>query len=689
MRSKVTVVLLFLNVVLFFYIFNYEEKWKAEQKTLEARRRVLGPEAAAIDSLTRTMRNGPTVKLERRNDTWWLSQPYDWPANANAVSRITNELQFLEHDTSFAVADLAKSGQTLADYGLTDPAITLSFTSAGKAYTLKIGDDTKIGNRLYVLSADGTRIHVVGRSLADTTGMPLDEIRADSIFTVPVFEVRSLNLQAAAPSNLKVRLRRDAAARWSFEAPINARASKSAVEVTINTLNGLKAKNFLDPKEADPERTGLGSPAVRVTLEGNARRETLLLGKPAGATVPASGEGTLPHTEYFAKVEDKAVAFTVDVPEPLLAVLRTAQEALRDPHVLDFEPDTVTSLVIAAPGQPELTLQKLEAGASGSAGGWQAVVRLPGQVPQTTTADTAIVEDLLQKLKLLSAHDMGKDRPRFVSDAPSAADLEDKGFNRPEREITLNLNTGGGLRGNEPSAQTLQVGISPGQAGQAFARVTGAPFVYRILPDILDQAPASARYFRQRLLRELPDSARITTIKLADLATGQVYYQVHNEHAVTFEGLAKADQPEATLKVGVVLLAQIRTLKAKRFVAETFSTDHADTPQGTQPWKYRLDTDIVFAGGAGDASNTTSTLYLTERIGGTTLYAGTAEFGGVEFEVTPEMLQAVFAFTYAAKNDPGVPAAPEADAAKEKSAAPKSGEDKAATPPADQPAPKP
>ena len=58
MRSKVTVVLLFLNVVLFFYIFQYEEKWRAEQKTLESRRRVLGPEAAAIDSLTRTSRTG-------------------------------------------------------------------------------------------------------------------------------------------------------------------------------------------------------------------------------------------------------------------------------------------------------------------------------------------------------------------------------------------------------------------------------------------------------------------------------------------------------------------------------------------------------------------------------------------------------------------------------------------------------
>jgi len=665
MRSKVTVVLLFLNVVLFFYIFQYEEKWKAEQKTLEARRRVLGPEAAAIDSLTRTSRSGAPMKLKRTGETWTLVEPYDWPANGNAVARIINELQFLEHDTSFAVADLAKSGQTLADYGLTDPALTLTFTSAGKSYTLKIGDDTKIGNRLYVLSADGTRIHVVGRSLADTAGLPLDEIRADSIFTVPVFEVRSLNLQTAAPSNLKVRLRRDSAARWSFEAPINARASKTAVEVTINTLNGLKAKKFLGNGDADLDRTGLGSPALRVTLEGNARRETLLIGKAAGPTVTPTTEGALPETEYYAKIEEKTVVFTVDVPEPLLVLLRTAQETLRDPHVLDFEPGTVTALTITAPGQPDLTLQRLEAPAGTTGAAWQAVVRIPGQAPLTTTADTPLVEELLQKLQLLSARDMGKDQPKFVSDAPSAADLEDKGFNRPEREITLSLNTGGGLRGTEPSTQTLQIGVSPGLAGQAFARVTNAPYLYRILPDILTEAPASARHFRQRLLRELPESARVTSMKLTELASNTVVFDAHNEVALTPESLATAKLTAPILKAYTALLAQLRTLRAKRFTAEAFSPERADTPQGPQPWKFRLDTDIVFAGGANDAANSTSTLYLTDRVGGTTLYAGTTDFGGVEFEVNQEMLDALFALTYVKANDPGLPVSVPTPPAKE------------------------
>ena len=678
MRSKVTVVLLFLNVVLFAYIYFYDKPRIDEMKTLEARRRVYGPEVATIETLTRRNRAGETVKFEKRADAWWLTAPYEWPADRNAVAGISNTLQLLEHETSFAVAELAQSGRSLADYGLADPALTLQFTSAGKSYTTKIGDVTAVGNRLYILSPDGARIHVVNRSLVESIGLPLDTLRAPSIFSVPVFEVRSLNVQTAAPANLKVRLRRDNAARWAFEAPINARASKSAVEVTINAVNALTAKNFLEARDTDLERTGLNSPVLRVTLEGNARRETLLLGHPTGVAplpgnpaergVPgtntgpaAAGNGAPPiETEYFAKIEDKAVVFSTVVPKPLLDVLRAAQEELRDPRVLDFEPATVTAFTLGAPGQPELSLQKLEGGQD-----WQAVVRVSGSAPQTTAADPAVVAELLRKIALLTAREARPGSPKFLSDAPAAIDLENWGFNRPEREITLNLSTGGGPLGKEPSTLTLQVGLSPDKPGEAFARVTNAPFVYQILPDILDDAPLAARHFRQRVLRDLPEAAHVTTLKLSALPAHEVVFTATNAVALTAESLATAKISEKGRQVLATLLKQVRTLAAKSFTAGTFTPDHAETPSGPQPWKYQLDVTTNFPGGGGAAQNSTLTLFFTERLGGMTMFAGTADFGGVVFEVTQELLDAIFALTYAEKQDPGPavpPAAPTPDA---------------------------
>lgn len=671
MRSKVTVVLLFLNVVLFAYIYFYDKPRIDELRTLEARRRVYGPEVATIESLTRTNSAGETVRLDKRSDSWWLTAPYEWPADPNALAGIINTLQLLEHETSFPVAELAQSGRTLADYGLADPALTLRFTSAGKNYTTRIGDVTAVGNRLYILSPDGARIHVVNRSLAETVGLPLDTLRAPTIFSVPVFEVRSLNVQTAAPANLKVRLRRDAATRWAFEAPINARASKSAVEVTINAVNALTAKNFLEARAADLERTGLNAPGLRVTLEGNARRETLLLGHPTGVTTPWPGnpaehgvpgpnpgpaaagpEATPPGTEYYAKIEDKTVVFTTVVPQPLLAVLRAAQEELRDPRVLDFEPATVTALTLGAPGQPELSLQKLE-----GEQGWQAVVRVSGAAPQTIAADTGIVTGLLQKLAQLTAREARPGTPRFLSDAPAAADLENWGFNRAEREITLNLSTGGGPLGREPSTLTLQVGVSPDKPGEAFARVTNAPFVYQILPDLLDDAPVAARHYRRRLLRELPEAVHLTALKLTALPAGTEILSARNEVALTSESLASAKIADPLRTALAALLGQLRTLRAKAFTAGAFTPDHAETPAGPQPWKYQLQADTAVPGGNDAAQNSTLTLYFTDRLGGTLMLAGTADFGGVVFEVTQEMLDTLFALTYAGQHDAG-PAAP-------------------------------
>lgn len=635
MRSKVTIILLFLNVVLFYYIFYVEKPRLTERAILEARKKVYGPEVATIDSLTRTGRNGPTLKIERRGEAWWLSQPYDWPANPNAVDRMLNELRFLEHETSFAVEDLTKNGRTLKEYGLEDPAFTLTFTSAGKTYVSQIGDTTEIANRLYLLSPDGTRIHVVGRSLADSIGLPIESLRSTSVFTIQVFEVRSLNIQTAA---LKVRLQRDASARWGFEAPIRARASKGKVEVTINALNALTAKKMLELSATDLERTGLSSPALRVTLEGNLRRETLLI----GAAVPAKpGAASGTDQEYFAKIEDKAVVFTVPISQALLEDLRSAQEKLRDAHVLDFEPRTVTGITLSAPEESGLTLQQLVPGSAP----WQVVVHLNGQAPLTNQAETPLVDELLQKLHLLT-------KTEFLSDNPTAAQLENWGFTRPERIITLNLSNGGGPSGTDPSSVTLQMGVASDKT--VAARTTNAAFVYQIVPDILNATPVLARYYRQRQLRVL-EGAKIQGVALTEKDSGApIYVQQLNETQSTWD-LAVANEPEIRRKAIGALLTQLHTLTAKQFTADLFTPDHANTPQGPRPWKYRLDVNFAFAGGSAATPNPVSTLYLTDRLGGNTQLAGTAEFGGAVFEITQELLDAIFTLTYREKNDPGVP----------------------------------
>ena len=634
MRTKVTLVLLFLNVALFFFIFQFERRWKTENAFLEARRRVLGAETADIRSLEIS---GPirTLALAKRGDTWWVTAPLEWPANPAAVSRILTELQFLEHETSFNVSDLAQNGQSLADYGLDHPSLTIAITSGDPAEhpavtVLRLGAITKDGLRLYLLSPDGERIHVVSQSLARSLGLTADDLRADALFTIPVFEARSLSLQTAAPASLRIRLRRDGS-RWSFETPIIARASKNDTELAINGLNGLRVDSFIT---ANPPATlPSANPSLRVTLEGNNRRETLIL----GGTVHPESAASQGHDIYYAQLEGRSALFTVNISPKLMDTLRTAQVSLRETHILDFDAPAVTAITLTAPNQPELILQRLETGTqSADNSSWQIVRRGESSVgPQTLPADRAAVQRLLDQLSRLTAAD-------FKSDAPTAADLEAWGFNRPEREINLTL--GGG-------ATPLSLQLGTDAKHNVYARLgpsanPGAS-IYAVDAAILRELPVPSQAWRDRLLRELPAGARLTALKLTDLASGQVVLDTTLDD--TGHPPAGTHNPDAI----AVVLTSLRTLRAKEFILDQFA-DKVTVAGEERPWHYRLEATATLVGGAGEQTSVT-TLFLTGRVGGDQQLAGSPanEFNAV-FSIEQPLLDALWTITEAPR-DPGPP----------------------------------
>ena len=654
MRTKVTLVLIFLNVALFFFIFYFERPRVSEVSREQARRLVLGSTAANIQTLEIA---GPieTIKMERRPAGWFIVSPVEWPAAENATRRILTELQLLERDASFTKAELEKNGLSLADYGLDKPALTLTFVPGSASggsepspapVVLRVGGETKGGNRQYILSPDGERVLVVNRSLADSLRLTVDQLRNDTLFSIPYFEVSSLSVQVAAANNLNVRLRLEGN-RWSFDTPIRARADKAKAQVTINKLNALVARSFPPAQSADPARTGLASPALRIKLEGINRQETLLVGALVNPErKPKPGE---PADEalYYAKLEGRQAVFTTSISQDLLDTLRQSQETLRDKRILDFDNRITTAIGIRAPGQPELTLQRLETAPSGAdAGTWQILNRdQTGGSPQTAPADSAAVNRLLQQLAYLDAK-------RFLSDAPSAADLENWGFSRPQREIVLTLADPTALTraGNPGSQIVLQLGLASETQGWIYARLDKQDFVYLVDPAILKETPVVARMFREKLMRELPAGALITGLSLAKM-DGTVLYARKLVEPETWAGVLAGENP-ARREALESLLQQLRTLRAKSIVLDTF-TPKVSLDGEEQPWSYRLDTTLAFGSGGG-AKTEESTLFLSERTGGGIQLAGSPDFGGVVFEIEQPLLDALWTFTYGPR-DPGPP----------------------------------
>jgi len=649
MRTKVTLLLIFLNAGLFFYIFQFRRTIENRQSEKNL---VLGPETSNIQTIEISTAANPAnpIKIERTGDIWMLSKPLQWPANEFAVTRIVNELQQLKPYATFTVTELAQTGQSLADYGLDKPPLSLTFTAASvpgspapKPITLKIGTPTKVGNRLYVLSPDEKSIQVVNRSLAESLALRLEDLRADTLFTIPVFEVRAFRIQPQAPA-AGIRISNDSnTSRWLFESPFktnNVRANKNATVLAISELHKLRVKTFLDPQHTDTIRTGLAAPELQITLNGNNRHETLLIGSPvetaeANPTTPAGGASanTSPTVEYYAQMDDKAPVFTVAVSTQLLDNLRDAQEKLRDPHVLDLEPSTITTLTLSAPNLPEVTLQRLESPTPATAP-WQVVRHNGEHGPQTLPADREVVERLLQKLSQLSAE-------RFVDDAPSNAALEDFGFNRPARQIAISR-----AKTQAGAAVTLQIGATSSAEASVYAKLLGQPYVYRVSNEILHDTPVSLLAYRDRLVRELPAGAQITGLKLTDLTSSTVLLETAFPLPAP---VASAATPQISREAIEALVTQLRTLRARSYLREEF-TNTITVSGEERPWHYRLDVTLTLVGGTA-AQTTSSALYFSDRTGGTTQYVGSPELSLV-FEAEQPLLDTFFAVAYGPK-DPG------------------------------------
>lgn len=634
MRTKVTLVLLLLNVVLFFVIFRVERAWRTESVAMEVRHRVLGAEAADIRELAvTTPAPGGSYRLERRGESWYLTRPWVWRANPIAVHRIIGDLQFLDDETSFSVADVERDGQRLSDYGLDPPAATVTFTSGGAdttgarpvTTTLRIGSATKIGDRLYLLSPDGRRIHVVRRELVQDLSLTPDQLRSPAVVTIPYYEAGSLNLQTSSGS--RILIQRDSSG-WTFETPISARADANQIEATVDALDALRASSFAP---GGPPLASAG--AVRVTIEGDNRRETLFLGTepdPSGA-VPAQ-------LEDDSEPGGRTVRFAVEVPAGLRRALADPVDRLRDPHVLAFDSSAVTAVTLQEPGQPTLQLQRLEpASAAGEpvpAAGWQML--LPGhagQPPRIIRASAQAVRGLLGELQRLSAEQSG--RQFRIHDAPSDADLENWGFNRPERTIVLTLASAGSA---PATSVTIQIAHT-GTADTAEARVGNAPSVYEVDPDILRETPVAPLAWRDRQLR-MPDAARVVRLALTDLSTGKTLW--------TWPG---ADLTGARAGAAQALASELLNLRASRFVADGFDPGGANG----RPWRYRLDSTFALPEGGAGETQSQHAMYFGERTGGSEQLAGSAEFDAT-FIPEQAMVDVLWTLTYGSR-DPGAPLA--------------------------------
>jgi hypothetical protein len=566
--SRTTVVLLLANLIAFGLV------WRAmsgKTTAVISQTQLFPPNPTRI-----ALAEGPArVLLEKRPAGWRVLEPFDWPANVWSVQRLIDELRFISPESGFDVTEVATNGASLKDYGLDPPRWTIKVAAeTGPSVEVKIGVQPST-RRHFLLTEDGRRIIPLPDAMAAALAASAESYRVDRIFEIADFEARAVSVrqrekEAEVVTTLAAEARprigrRVLAPEWRFEAPYDAPADPDATVRAVSALANLRAAKFADLAD---EATGLSKPSLRLALEGNARRQVLLIGR------PAPGQPTL----LCAKLEDNAAVFLIEARE--VREWLTPRAALADTRAADFDPALVTGFTVSAGGR-SITLHRLDG--LGDDARWEIPVAPGSTATKRREADARLVGRFLAGLAQL----------RATRRAPTAPG----GLTLPAVREPL-----AGAKGQtvelEFGAERIMLGFADDPdngAGTRLVHAKGSPLAAVCDVSFLDGGHQNVEpsAWRRRTVAALPQGARVSGLRLTARADGKVIGEARLGPDGNWAGTGRLDPSNARrLALG---LAEVR------------ATAFPGRDVGAGGWSYELRVTDQAATGAGAASETIRT----------------------------------------------------------------------------------
>ena len=566
--SRTTVVLLLANLIAFGLV------WRAMsgQTTAAVSQTQLFPANPARIALA----EGPArVLLEKRPAGWRVLEPFEWPANVWSVQRLIDELRFISPESGFDVAEVTANGASLKDYGLEPARWTVKVTGdAGAAVEVKVGVQPST-RRHFLLTEDGRRIVPLPDAMAAALGASAESYRVDRIFEIADFEARAVSVRqrekdvetvTALVAEARPRVgRRVQMPEWRFEAPYDTPADPDATVRAVAALANLRVAKFADLAE---EATGLSAPALRLALEGNARRQVLLVGR------AAPGQPQL----LCAKLEDNAAVFLIEARE--LREWMTPRATLADTRPADFDPALVTGFTVSAGGRT-ITLHRLDG--LGDETRWEIPVAPGSTATKRREADARIVGRFLAGLSQL----------RATRRAPAVTG----GLTLPAVREPVAGATGQTVE-LEFGAERIVLGFTDDPdngAGTRLVHAKGSPLAAVCDVSFLDGGHQNVEpsAWRRRTVAALPQGARVSGLRLTARADGKVVGEARLGPDGNWAGTGRLDPTSARrLALG---LAEVR------------ATAFPGRDVGAGGWSHELRVTDQAATGAGAASETIRT----------------------------------------------------------------------------------
>jgi hypothetical protein len=423
-----------------------------------------GLNASALTSIEVRPRGQVEIRALRTNQTWVLTSPVSYPAQAFGIDSLLQALEALSPATYITPDELKGRPNSGDDYGFKNPLATITVGEDYRSWMILVGAPTTPGDQVFLQVVGDQGVHVVDaellkfipddasrwrdRALIRLAGLGFDRL---SVTNWPMaFELRRTSTNGG----------------WRMASPIEAPADSARIDEMVQNIDNLIVERFVsDDPQPDLEAYGLQPAVLQVAFKnGTNVVAALQFGK------------TLTNGSNQVYARRLGVNSIVTVPKDLLEPWRGSVNDFRERHLL-LSSESVNSVEIRA-GET-FYLQK-------ETNGWRVL-------PQQMSADSGFVDRLFATLAGMSIVE-------FTKDVVTPMDLATYGLARPSRKYILK--SGPAMSTNTTVAE-LDFGTNLND--KVFVRRLEEASVYAVSTNDFARLPFKPLQFRPGVIWDFPE----------------------------------------------------------------------------------------------------------------------------------------------------------------------------------------
>jgi hypothetical protein len=454
MKSKTTILWFVLAAALFAFIWIYEHHFS--ESVVPSTSLLFGLRAEAATEFHLSPAGAREISLLRTNNSWFMTKPFAYPAQAGGIGRLLATLEKLTFATRISASELNGKKTTDAGFGFENPQFSVDISAGSQQWHFLIGNRTAPGDQVFIRLVGVEGAFVTDSAWLAQLPRTANEWRDTSVVSptkvcdwiVITNGTKVIELQQNPTNHV-----------WRMLRPLQARAAGPRITTALQQLRAVSATRFVtDDAKADLTTFGL-QPAETDLWLGH--------GTNYFAAVHAGKKSADDASQVFARREGWNSVLTI--PQAALSAWQGSVNDFRDSHLLEL---TAPITEIEVSGENHFTLQ------SQGEKGWAVV-------GEKFPADTESVLAFVKLLASLRAED-------FAKDTATPADLQSFGLANPSRQITLRSVAG------DTNSTFASLIFGAMETNHIFVKRADENFIYTLAAGDLRRLPDYGLEFRQR-----------------------------------------------------------------------------------------------------------------------------------------------------------------------------------------------